>query len=63
MVSILHQEVRIGFIKVETFEKRVGGGDGVDTLRNISLVEVTILAKALSWECAWYAPGTGSQCN
>lgn len=37
---------------METFEKRVGGGDGVDTLRNVSLVEVTILAKALSWECA-----------
>ena len=63
MVSILPQEVKTGFIKVETFEKRVGGGDGVNTLRNVSLIEVTILAKALSWECAWYVPGTRGQCN
>lgn len=41
---ILHQEVKIGFIKVETFEKRVEEVmEG--HLMNISLVEVTILAK------------------
>ena len=34
MVSVLHQEVRTGFVKEKTSEERVGGDDGVDILRN-----------------------------
>ena len=58
MVSVLHQEVRTGFVKEKTSEERLGGDDGVDILRNSFPGRSASSCNGPCGDCAWCVPGT-----
>ena len=61
----LHQEVRTGFLKKETSEKRLEGGEGwPQTSGGIAfLAQVSPRGMVLRWDPAWPVPGARGQCG